>query len=198
MLKPFDPQVFQPCFARRWVLVILCACLASGVFLGWFYGGIAGSNQETRAFLEAQAYAGDGRLLSQVISKHMAFMLKLAFLGLSLPGFPILAVMIFSRGFSWGYSFCCLLGSERLAAGYFKAVMVMIPHNLIALPAAVLMACAASNLSIDIFQAQWEGDHFNRPFLRQLSQYVAVTVVFFVLGLGASIIEAYLAPLFYF
>jgi uncharacterized membrane protein SpoIIM required for sporulation len=100
--------------------------------------------------------------------------------------------MIFSRGFFWGFSFCCLLAAERWMAGYLKAILMMVPHNLIALPTAVLMACAASNLSIDLFQSQWEGDYFNRPFPHRLSKYCVLTLIFLLLSLGASIIEAYL------
>jgi stage II sporulation protein M len=167
---------------------------------GWLCAGVVNLNQGIRDFLEANAYAGAPAVFYAVASKQAVFLLKMAFLGLSLLGLPLLLTLLFVRGFYWGFSFCCLLRAETRLAGYLKAVLTMIPHNLIALPVILLMACAASNFSIQILQGQWEGERFNHSFfhsfLGEFGNYLLLVILLILFSMGASLIETYLTPLF--
>jgi stage II sporulation protein M len=175
-------------------------CFFCGIVFGWLCAGVVGLNQEVLDFLEVNAYAVASAPFHAVASKHAGFLLKTAFLGLSLVGLPLLLTQLFIRGFYWGFSFCCLLKAETRLTGYLKAFLTMIPHNLIALPVVLLMACAASNFSIQILRGQWEGDRLNNSFfhtfLGQFGNYLLLAALLGLFSLGASLIEAYLTPLF--
>jgi stage II sporulation protein M len=153
-------------------------------------------NQGIRDFLETNVYSGEPALFYAVAAKNVGFLLKIAFLGSSLLGLPLILTLLFVRGFYWGFSFCCLLRAETRLAGYFKAFLTMVPHSLIALPVILLMACAASNFSIQILQGQWEGDRFSRSFfysfLGQFGNYILLAARLVLFSLGASLIETYL------
>jgi stage II sporulation protein M len=200
MWKQMIFRIFRPCFARRWICCIVLGCFFCGVVFGWLCAGVVNLNQGIRDFLEANAYSGAPALFYAIASKHVVFLLELAFLGLSLLGLPLLLTLLFVRGFYWGFSFCCLIRAEPWLAGYLKAFLTMVPHNLIALPVILLMACAASNFSIQILQGQWEGDRLNRSFfhsfLGQFGNYLLLTAFLVLFSLGASLIETYLTPLF--
>ncbi|HHT02440.1 MAG TPA: stage II sporulation protein M [Firmicutes bacterium] len=113
------------------------------------------------------------------------------FLGLTVVGAPMVALVVFLRGFLIGFS-VGLLVSEMGFSGILIALTAVLPHNLLAVPVLIMAATSAFGFSFQLVQSRLRGE---RVFYAQFLSYTAVlTCCAFLLCL-ASLFESYLTPL---
>ena len=110
-------------------------------------------------------------------------------LGLSLAGFPLVWAIVLWRGFQVGFAAAFLWGWA--GSGRRAALLTLLPHNLVALPALALLAAALARLSARIFVSLWRGrPPPPGPLLADGLAALGATLLL----VGASYVEAYLTP----
>lgn len=110
-------------------------------------------------------------------------------LGLSLAGFPLAWGILAWRSFQVGFAAAFLWGWT--GSGRRAALLALVPHNLLALPALCLLAVALARLSARILFSLWRG----RPLPRDRALADGLVAGGATIALvGASYVEAYVTP----
>jgi stage II sporulation protein M len=125
----------------------------------------------------------------QAISKNLVNLGKIFLLGLTVIGFPLILVIIFTRGFVLGFTVFFLI-KEKALWGALITLLAVFPPNILSLPAYILAAAAAINFSLYLIRTK------NTPISNYALSYVLLMIVLAVMMLGAALIEGYLSPLF--
>lgn len=131
-----------------------------------------------------------GELLTAALRRNLVESAIPAWLlGLSLAGFPLVWGILAWRGFQVGFAAAFLWGWT--GGGQRLALLALVPHNLLALPALSLLAVALARLSARILLSLWKG----RPLPRERALADGLAAGGATLALvGASYVEAYVTP----
>jgi stage II sporulation protein M len=116
----------------------------------------------------------------QAISKNLVNLGKIFLLGLTVIGFPLILVIIFTRGFVLGFTVFFLI-KEKALWGALIALLAVFPPNFLSLPAYILAALLRTKTT---------------PIANYALSYLLLMITLAVLMLGAALIEGYLSPLF--
>ena len=110
--------------------------------------------------------------------------------GLAIVGAPLTCVMLFVRGFALGFSSAFVIG-EIVPGGFWVFASGMLPHNLIALPALVLLSSMSLSFSIRLFKERpWVHGSLLRLGVNYTLRCALVAAFFLV----SSFLEAFLTP----
>jgi len=196
------PFSLKTCLKER---VVLCAVLAGIMGMG-FVAGMAGGGalpEQTRRELMVyindlfSSLAGAGMLPAKNIGHILGEnVLKtgglLWLLGLSVIGAPLIAAILFLRGFSLGFTAGVLM-SQLAWKGTVLAMLALLPHNLLHLPGLMLTAAGAVAFSFRALQSM-----LGRPSPGGIRHHFltegSLAVVGSILLAAGSLIEAYITP----
>lgn len=188
--------VIQHLQGSWWVYIFLGICFLAGIIFGFLGVNILDEQQTTtlRQFMDEgfSQLAGDMNYIGttqQAAVKNFANLGKIFLLGLTVIGFPLILVIIFTRGFVLGFTVCFLIREKAIWGGLI-ALLAILPPNLLSLPAYILAAAAAINFSLYLIRSK------NTPILNYALSYLLLMIVLFIVMLGAVLIEGYLSPLF--
>ncbi len=116
----------------------------------------------------------------------------MALLGLSIIGSPFVLALVFLRGFALGFS-VAFLSSQQLLRGLALAVLAVLPHNLLAVPAMWVAAVAALGFAGGagkILLGRRDGGRIGH----QLAACAAGMAVSVALLAAAGFVEGYVTP----
>ncbi|BAS27548.1 stage II sporulation protein M [Limnochorda pilosa] len=178
---------------RLWIL------FAAGVLLSALVAGILGAAalpeavrrqvESSLVLPEGPPPAGPG-LLPAALRRNLVESAGLAWLlGLSLAGLPLIWVVLFWRGFELGFAAAFVWGWA--GNGRWTALLALVPHNLLALPALCLLAVATARFSAALLRSLLQGRP--PPRARLLADGLTAIAATLVLT-GASYVEAYVTP----
>lgn len=111
-------------------------------------------------------------------------------LGLTIIGVPIACALVFVRGFALSFSAGFLV--SEWGRGPLLVLSGMVPHNLLAVPALILMVSYAVSFSLALVRDRTymsSGQLWNRVFA-----YTASWFRIFLVFLLSGVLEAYLSP----
>ncbi len=114
-------------------------------------------------------------------------------LGATVVGAPLALVIIFVRGFVIGFSVAFLF-SEMGARGLALSVLCIFPQNLVAVPA--VLAVGVSSLAFAVLAVRQRVGRFRVNLAEEFLAYTFTCLVLAALLVGASLIEAYVTPMF--
>lgn len=114
-------------------------------------------------------------------------------LGFSIIGTPLIIMILFVRGFIIGFTVGFLI-KELVAKGIFIAILSVLPHNLLFLPALGLLAIGAFSFAYTFVKSK--KSRYRRVIYHNILGYTGLGVVMLILGVGAGLIEAYITPVF--
>lgn len=112
-------------------------------------------------------------------------------LGFTVIGMPIVFFILFTRGFVIGFTVGFLV-NEYLVKGLAFALVSVLPHNFIAVPALITGSVAAVTFSMHIIKSSQR----KTGFLPQTLQYTLVCIVCSLFMIIASFIESMISPVF--
>jgi stage II sporulation protein M len=179
----------------------------ASVVLGVIFGTIVMSKLEPSQAHELMTYLEDffkgydlGSLPSKdVVAKERILgnlkVLGMAWLlGISVIGAPLLIVLLFIRGFIVGFTVGFLI-KEFFFKGALMALLSVLPHNLLFLPALCLISVGALSFSTSLLRRRG-GRYYRKEFSRGLIGFTLLAVIMLMLGGVAGLIEAYITPVF--
>ncbi len=110
--------------------------------------------------------------------------------GLAIIGAPLTCIMLFVRGFAIGFSSAFVL-KEVTTGGLLVFASGMLPHNLVALPAIVLLSSISTSFSVTLFR---ERPWVHGGLLKLSTGYTCRIALVALLLVLSSLMEAYLTP----
>ncbi|MBM7865150.1 hypothetical protein GTO89_00035 [Heliobacterium gestii] len=130
-------------------------------------------------------------LLEPAVMRNVETLGLIVLLGLTALGIPLIAGLLFFRGFVLGFAAGFLLLS-RASDGWVIVLLALAPASLLFLPALVLSGGMALALALHLARGR-------RPYQatslgRTLLQYAGAGVGTLLLGAGAGLIDAYVTP----
>jgi stage II sporulation protein M len=110
--------------------------------------------------------------------------------GLAVIGAPLVCLMLLIRGFAVGFS-SAFVFRELSSGGFMVFAAGMLPHNLLALPALVLLSSLSVSFSLTLFK---ERPWVHGGLMKLSTEYTwRFAIISILLGLS-SLVEAYLSP----
>lgn len=124
------------------------------------------------------------------LSQNLKTIVLLWAFGLAIIGAPLTCIMLFVRGFAIGFSSAFVL-KEVTTGGLLVFASGMLPHNLVALPAIVLLSSISTSFSVTLFN---ERPWIHGGLLKLSTRYTCRFALVALLLLLSSLMEAYLSP----
>lgn len=130
-------------------------------------------------------------ILKQSFLSNGQFILITWLAGITVIGIPVVIVMLFTRGVILGFTVGFIFNHTSFR-GLFFALAAIVPHNLIILPAFLLVSVASISFSSVIFMKVIKNKSINiRPYFVNYGILSFLTLG----GIGlAAVIEAYIIP----
>lgn len=195
-MRSFRNRIIQHLQGNWWVYIILGLCFIAGLVFGSLGVNILDAEQTAALsdFVDEGFAQFDGSMnfvatTQQALSKNLVNLGKIFLLGLTVIGFPLILMIIFTRGFVLGFTVVFLIQQKGLW-GALIALLAIFPPNLLSLPAYILAAAAAINFSLFLIKAK------NTTLANYALSYLILMIVLGLIMLAAALIEGYLSPFF--
>lgn len=195
----------QASFVSRYFKRHAVACILSFAFLvvGVAFGSLAtakltpGQKTELATYLEMYISGyGSGpsstAVLSHSITAHAKLFGLAYLLGLTIIGAPGVLILIFAKGFLVGFT-VSFLAQEYLLRGVLLAVAAVIPHNLVALPAVIVLAINSLSFAWNAVRGPGQGIV---PVYKRFPIYTLAAASAGAVLVVAALVEAYITPVF--
>lgn len=143
--------------------------------------------------LDAGTINAKNNLARQAIFSNLKTVAMIWLMGITVIGIPIVLAIVFTKGFVIGFT-VGFLAQEMVLKGIIFAVVAVLPHNLIAVPALIVASVAAISFSALLLKKKIlkRNHNLRHCFLGYLFLSIAIALVFILAG----IVEAYITPVF--
>ncbi len=196
-MEKIKVKFVQHFYNSWWLYLLVGSCFLFGILFGFWGMNSLGNNQASTVqslFEEITAQYGEDFNFAvsarQAVSKNLLNLGKIFLLGLTIIGLPLVLVIVFTRGFVFGFTieFFC---QANAWPGSILALLALIPPNLLAIPAYILGAVAAIKFSLHLLRGrQLKDSSISEAFFK----YFFMMVAFSLLMLGSALIEGYFSP----
>ncbi len=143
--------------------------------------------------LKADNILTSAELLKTSLQKNILFFCIVWALGFLWIGFPLVLTILALKGFALGFTVAFIVYRSSLK-GLLFSLAALLAHNLILVPAYILISAAALTLSLLKFKDRLHKKHIDRSKFYRDYCYFALLIFSFIL-LGA-LVEAYITPVF--
>ena len=113
-------------------------------------------------------------------------------LGFTIVGIPFVLFLVFTRGFVIGFTVGFLI-NEYVMKGLLFALVSVLPHNFLAVPAILITGVSATTFSLMLVKRNVRN---KTNLLYESLGYSSVCVIMLIVMLVASVIEVYISPVF--
>ncbi|WP_418792403.1 stage II sporulation protein M [Phosphitispora sp. TUW77] len=115
-------------------------------------------------------------------------------LGLTVIGIPLVLVTVFTKGFMIGFTIGFLV-QEKAFKGFMFALISVLPHNLLVLPAVIVGGVAALSFSAMLIKRRFQS-RLTSGIRGYFGAYTILMLVLCVITGAAGILETYVTPVF--
>ena len=141
---------------------------------------------------ETQNTAGDTQsLLAGVMLNNVKVIGVMWLLGFTIVGIPFVLFLVCLRGFVIGFTVGFLV-NEYIMRGLLFAVVSVLPHNFLAVPAILATGVSATTFSLMLVRRNRSKDNL---FYNSVAYSIFCLAMLFVM-LGAALVEVYVSPVF--
>jgi len=198
-MEYFKQKARHHLFWSWWVYLFVGLFFVAGLVFGAM--GVTVLDAETNTNLGAFLDEGISRLeqslsfsetTRQAVLKNLGNLGKIGFLGMTVLGFPLVLIMIFTRGFALGFTIAFLVRDKALR-GAALVLLAVLPPNLLAVPAYLVAAATAINFTFYLIRGR-NGQRIT-PLNQYLLGYLLMMAFFSLILIGASFLEGYFSPL---
>lgn len=143
-------------------------------------------------WLKQAMYIDSSMLFWDIFLKHMKWAFALILLGISMVGVPFIVVLIFMKGFLLGSSIFMLVQSFG-SSGIWYSMLTLAPHNIIVLPALIVLSSAAISFAAFLFNGRIRGR--GGVMSEQVIHFSTIAMCMILLLACAALIEVHLSPM---
>lgn len=133
-----------------------------------------------------------GELWRQVFLNSTRVVLAMWLLGFTIIGIPFVLFIIFVRGFVIGFT-VGFLADEYAGKGILFALASVLPHNLLMIPALLVLGVAAISFSLLLLRRR---GRVPGNLLYYVASYSMLCLVMYLVALSAGLVEVYISPVF--
>lgn len=143
--------------------------------------------------LESGTLAAKNNLARQALLSNMKTLGLIWVMGITVIGIPIVLAIVFTKGFVLGFT-VGFLAREMVLKGVAFATVAVLPHNLLAIPALIIAAVAATSFSALLIKDKIlkKKHNLRHCFLGYLFLSFGIALILIL----ASLVEAYITPVF--
>ena len=150
-----------------------------------------------RVFFQGLTEGQDGinnthLLLVDVVINNIKIIGIMWLLGFTIVGIPFVLFMVCLRGFVIGFTVGFLV-NEYIMKGLLFAIVAVLPHNFLAVPAILAAGVSATEFSLMLVRRKNAGR--DNLFYNSIA-YSMFCLVMAVIMIGAALIEVYVSPVF--
>lgn len=134
-----------------------------------------------------------GGLVRQAVFNNMKTIALIWLLGLTVIGVPIILFVVFTRGFVIGFTVGFLV-NEYVLRGVVFAVVSVIPHNVLVIPAIIIAAVSGVSFSLIIVRNRLRPHRINLAY--EGMAYTSLAVLLLAVVIVGGLVEGYITPVF--
>lgn len=195
-------QVFIEYFKRNWFLFLfITVFLCAGIFFGAMAAKTISIDRADHlsgylnSFLDKVATTPVGGQLyfRHNVLNNLYIMIAMYILGLTVIGIPLVLVAVFSRGFVLGFTVGFLV-REKAVKGLIFALISVLPHNIMIIPAIIAGGVTALSFSALVIKRRFGTQ--NTALAGSLGVYTGIMLVLCLAATAAGFVETYVTPVF--
>lgn len=195
-------QVMAEYLRHRWIIVLFIVMFFSmGIFFGATAARVISIDQADHlagyfnSFLDKVAVTpiSEQMYFRHSVMTNLYIMLGIYVLGLTVIGIPLVLVAVFSRGFILGFTIGFLV-REKAVKGLIFALVSVLPHNILVVPAIIAGGVISLSYSAAIIKRRFFSQ--NPSGVRRFGLYTAVMSILCLVTAVAGFVEAYVTPVF--
>ncbi len=195
-------QVVQEYFKQKWFLFLFVTVFfCMGIFFGATAAKVISIDQADHlsgyfnGFLEkvSATPVGEQMYFRYNVLSNLYILLSMYVLGLTVIGIPLVLVAVFSRGFILGFTVGFLV-RVKAVKGFIFALISVMPHNLLIIPAIIIGGVTALSFSALLVKRRFSSQ--NITLANHLGIYTSVMLVLSLATAAASFVETYVTPVF--
>jgi len=147
-----------------------------------------------RVFLhdfDSQVPIGGAVLAREAIWTNLKTIAFLFVLGVTAIGTPFILLVVFTRGFVLGFTVGFLV-KQLFVKGFLFALVAVVPHNLLAIPA--LLAAAVANLDFGVVLVSSRFSRRHVLISQEFLHCLGITGIALLVLLAGGLVEGYISP----
>lgn len=134
-----------------------------------------------------------GMLVKQAVLNNVKTVVMIWLLGLTVIGVPIILFLVFTRGFVIGFTVGFLV-NEYVLRGIAFAIVSVIPHNVLVIPAIIIASVSGVSFSLLILRNRWRPHRINLAY--ECMAYTSIAVLMLGVVIVGGLVEGYITPVF--
>ncbi|AIF51515.1 stage II sporulation protein M [Pelosinus sp. UFO1] len=152
-------------------------------YLRIFFTGLAQGTEEV---------ASSETMIGVVMFNNAKTVVLMWILGFTIVGIPFVLFILFTRGFIIGFTVGFLV-NEYVMKGLLFAFASVLPHNLFAVPAILVLSVSATTFSLMLLRRKTYG---KVNIWYEAIRYSILCMIILALMLFAALLEVYISPVF--
>jgi len=133
-----------------------------------------------------------GSLIGSVMFNNAKTIILMWLLGFTIIGIPFVLFILFTRGFIIGFTVGFLV-NEYVVRGLLFAIASVLPHNIFAIPAILVMSVSATKFSLLLVRRKTYG---KMNIWYEVMRYSVLCICLLVMMFLAALLEVYISPVF--
>lgn len=134
-----------------------------------------------------------GALVKQAMLNNIKTVVMIWLLGLTVIGVPVILFIVFTRGFVLGFTVGFLV-NEYVLRGVAFAIVSVIPHNVLLIPAIIAAAVSGVAFSLLVVRNRLRPYRVNLPY--ECMAYTSMAVLMLGVVIVGGLVEGYITPVF--
>ncbi|WP_058485416.1 stage II sporulation protein M [Defluviitalea phaphyphila] len=131
-------------------------------------------------------------VLKECIFTHGKTIIILWILGIGIIGIPFIIIILFIKGFSYGFTSAFLLVNYGWN-GFLFSIVSCIPQNIILIPGLMFISAASINFAMSNYK---NNQRYNKEKNKKWMEYGLVLLIGLLFVILTGIIETFISPLF--
>jgi stage II sporulation protein M len=152
-------------------------------YLHIFFTGLSQGNEDT---------VSSGNMIGMAMFNNAKTVVLMWILGFTIVGIPFVLLILFTRGFIIGFTVGFLV-NEYVMRGLLFAFASVLPHNLFAVPAILVLGVSATTFSLMLVRRKTYG---KINIWYEAIRYSMVCMIMLAVMLFAALLEVYISPVF--
>lgn len=152
-------------------------------YLHIFFTGLSQGNEDA---------VSSGNMIGMVMFNNAKTVVIMWILGFTIIGIPFVLFILFTRGFIIGFTVGFLV-NEYVIKGLLFAIASVLPHNLFAVPAILVLGVSATTFSLMLVRRKNYG---KINIWYEAIRYSVVCIILLIIMLFAALLEVYISPVF--
>lgn len=152
-------------------------------YLHIFFTGLSQGNEDA---------VSSGNMIGMVMFNNAKTVVIMWILGFTIIGIPFVLFILFTRGFIIGFTVGFLV-NEYVIKGLLFAIASVLPHNLFAVPAILVLGVSATTFSLMLVRRKNYG---KINIWYEAIRYSVVCMILLIIMLFAALLEVYISPVF--